>query len=273
MSGQIIGLHQWFESPPGQYLLAWEQAQFDAAVADIFGYHSLQLGLPRVQGLRANRMPHQWLALGHEALHDAPSAPAAVVDLQSSPQYCAVHLLADPVALPFSEASLDLIVMPHTLELSVDPHAALREAARVLVPEGRVVISGLNPASLWGFRQQRARLYQRLGKGQLYLADVGEFIGYRRLRDWLQLLNFEVELAHFGCYRPAVRSAQWLERFGWMDAVGEKSWPILGAGYFLVAVKRVHAMRLLGPAWRNNRQRAGAAVPVAHRVVRRDKTG
>src|SRR5258706_214168 len=62
MSGQIIGLHDWFETPPGRYLLAWEQAQFDQAVADMFGYHALQLGLSEVQGLRANRMPHRWLA-------------------------------------------------------------------------------------------------------------------------------------------------------------------------------------------------------------------
>lgn len=57
--------------------------------------------------------------------------------------------------------------------MSIDPHAALREVERVLVPEGRVVISGLNPTSLWGLRQRRARVYQRLGKGTLYLPDVG----------------------------------------------------------------------------------------------------
>ena len=241
---EVIGLHHWFDSPPGRYLLAWEQARFDEAVADIFGYHSLQLGMPLLQGLRANRMPHQWLALEHG------------VEGQATP-----HLLADPVALPFAPASLDLVVLPHTLELSVDPHAALREVERVLVPEGRVVISGLNPASLWGLRQRRARLF----RGSLYLPDVGEFIGHRRLRDWLRLLNFEVESARFGCYRPAVRSAQWLERFGWMDALGEKWWPILGAAYFIVAIKRVHGMRLLEPAWRTGRQRAAGTVPVANR--------
>ncbi|RZI89115.1 MAG: SAM-dependent methyltransferase, partial [Variovorax sp.] len=26
MSGQIIDLQEWFETPPGRYLLAWEQA-------------------------------------------------------------------------------------------------------------------------------------------------------------------------------------------------------------------------------------------------------
>ena len=258
-------MHHWFDSPPGRYLLAWEQARFDEAVADIFGYHSLQLGLPLLDGLRANRMPHQWLALGQEAVDGSITfleAGSGVGALQRR----AVDLLTEPVALPFPEASLDLLVLPHTLELSIDPHAALREVERVLVPEGRVVISGLNPASLWGLRQRRARVYQRLGKGTLYLPDVGEFIGYRRLRDWLRLLSFEVESARFGCYRPAVRSTQWLDRFGWMDPLGEKWWPIFGAAYFLVAVKRVHGMRLMEPGWRTQRQRAAATVPIANRA-------
>ncbi len=266
MSDQIIGLHHWFASAPGRYLLAWEQARCDEAVADIFGYHSLQLGLPMLDGLRTNRMPHQWLALGADEA-GSPGSAVAGHDMSGCGQRChVVDLFADPVALPFAEASLDLVVLPHTLELSIDPHAALREVVRVLVPEGRVVISGLNPASLWGLRQRRARIYQRLGGNSLYLPDVGEFIGYRRLRDWLQLLSFEVESAHFGCYRPAVRSAHWLERFGWMDRLGDKWWPIFGAAYFLVAVKRVHGMRLLEPAWRNNRQRSAATVPVANRA-------
>lgn len=263
-------MHHWFDSPPGRYLLAWEQACLDEAVADIFGYHSLQLGMPLLQGLRANRMPHRWLALGQEGMWLAPTtaAGAAEEDTRVSGRHLAADLFAEPVALPFADGSLDLVVLPHALELSIDPHAALREVERVLVPEGKVVISGLNPASLWAMRQRRARIYRRLGnKGApLYLPDVGEFIGYRRLRDWLRLLSFEVESARFGCYRPAVRSAHWLERFGWMDTLGEKWWPIFGAAYFLVAVKRVHGMRLLEPAWRTSRQRAAATVPVANRA-------
>ena len=267
MSDQIIGLHHWFASAPGRYLLEWEQARYDEAVADIFGYHSLQLGLPVLDGLRANRMPHRWLALGAAEAAGGPSIIASDAERAcTGRRRHVVDLLADPVALPFAEASLDLVVLPHTLELSVDPHAALREVVRVLVPEGRVVISGLNPASLWGLRQRRARMYQRLGGNNLYLPDVGEFIGYRRLRDWLRLLSFEVETAHFGCYRPAVRTAPWLERFGWMDPLGEKWWPIFGAAYFLVAVKRVHGMRLLEPAWRHQRQRSVATVPIANRT-------
>ncbi|WCM86303.1 class I SAM-dependent methyltransferase [Acidovorax sp. NCPPB 3576] len=268
MSDEIIGLHHWFDSSPGRYLLAWEQERYDELVADVFGYHALQLGMPGLQGLRANRMPHRWLALGAEdtLLWTDEAAGWHAAGALGSGEPVEPALLADPVALPFSENSLDLVLLPHALELSIDPHAALREVQRVLVPEGRVVISGLNPVSLWGLRQRRARLYQRLGAGgQLYLPDVGEFIGHWRLRDWLRLLNFEVESVSFGCYRPAVRSAPWLERFDWMDGLGARWWPILGAAYVVVAVKRVHGVRLLGAPWRRSPKGAAAPVPVANR--------
>jgi hypothetical protein len=37
---------EWFCSPPGRYLLQWEQEQFDVVVADLFGYLALQCGTP-----------------------------------------------------------------------------------------------------------------------------------------------------------------------------------------------------------------------------------
>lgn len=253
MSNQIIDLQDWLQTPVGRYLLAWERIQVDEAVADIFGYHALQLGVPELDGLQANRMPHQWLATETLTEHGdgVPGRPS---------------LLCDFTALPFPAASLDLVVLPHTLEFSIDPHATLREVERVLVPEGRVVICGLNPMSLWGLRQRRARLYQKMGVGNLFLPDAGEFIGYWRLRDWLRLLGFEVEVADFGCYRPGVNSEAWLQRFEWMDRAGPRWWPILGAAYFIVAVKRVRGMRLLEPGWKAASVRVRKSVPLANRT-------
>lgn len=241
------------------------------AVADVFGYHALQLGWPDIAALQANRMPHQWLALGHPADNAAagmvssagtPLASTSAASTSTSSTTTAA-LVTDFAALPFAEASLDLLVMPHTLEFSQDPHATLREAARVLVPEGRVVICGLNPTSLWGWRQQRGRMARKAGVGSLYLPDGGEFIGYWRLRDWLRLLSFEVESSSFGCYRPAVRSAAWLERLAWMDTLGSRYWPILGAAYCITAVKKVRGMRVLGASWKKSPRRATAPVAVA----------
>jgi hypothetical protein len=158
---------------------------------------------------------------------------------------------------------LDLVVLPHTLEFSADPHATLREVERVLVPEGRVVICGMNPTSLWGFKQSRGHFYQRLGHSRLFLPNGGDFIGYWRLRDWLRLLGFEVEVGRFGCYRPALASEKWLRHFAWMDWLGQRCWPIFGAVYFLVAVKRVRGVTLLSPAWRAARAVAAAPASIA----------
>ncbi len=230
MADQIIGLAQWLSTPPGAYLLAWERAQLAAAVADVFGFHALQLGMPELDALAANRMPHRWLAT------ETPHPKAAFV--------------TNFAALPFPANSLDLVVLPHALELSADPHAALSEVARVLVPEGRVVICGFNPMSLWGLRQQRAHLLRRLGVNRLFLPQATEFIGYLRCRDWLRLLSFEIEDDQFGCYSPALSNEAWLQRFAWMDRAGARWWPFFGAVYILVAVKRVRGMTLLNPAWK-----------------------
>jgi SAM-dependent methyltransferase len=252
MTEKIIGLTEWFATPPGRYLLDWEQDRFDLAVADVFGFNALQLGLPELDALRANRMPHRWLAMPEG---DAPL-----------PESARVALVTDAAALPFPEASLDLVVLPHTLELSADPHQVLREVERVLVPEGRVVLTGFNPASWWGVRQGRARAMRRVGlSSRLYLPEAGDFIGPGRLRDWLRLLSFEIETEAYGCYRPAVRTDKWLHRLRWMDRAGERWWPIFGAVYVTTAIKRVRGMRLLGPAWKPRRVPATAPVPLANR--------
>ena len=228
-----IDLAAWLQTPPGRQLLAWEQAQVDGAVADLFGFHALQLGLPELDGLQANRMPHRWL-VGRD-------------------------LAADFDALPFESASLDLVLMPHALELACDAHALLREVERVLRPEGRLIIFGLNPASLWGLRQKLGGLKRR---GDPYLPRSGEFIGYWRLRDWLKLLSLDVEAARFGVYRPPLRSEAWLQRWGWIDGVGSRWWPVLGAVYFIQAVKRVQGARMIGLA-RKGRLAAKKATAVA----------
>lgn len=266
MSGQIIGLQDWLTTAPGRYALAWETAQYQRAVADMFGYHALQLGLPALLGLHSNRMPHRWLAsdvLHPSAAAEVPEEAAKDAAAGASPR---IALLTDFAALPFPASSLDLVLLPHTLELSADPHETLHEVERVLVPEGKVVITCFNRASFWGLRQRRARLYQRLGLGELYLPESGDFLGYWRLRDWLRLLSFEVESVAFGCYRPALRSEQWLARFAWMDRVGERWWPILGSVYFVVATKRVRGMRLVGRAWKKPLAMANAPVSVANQV-------
>jgi hypothetical protein len=144
----------------------------------------------------------------------------------------------------------------------------LREVERVLRARGPLVISGFNPASLWGLRQRVARAAGPSAWARPPLpAAGGDFIGYWRLRDWLRLLAFDLEggpvrlLAAAAEHRALAAAV-----CDWMDRVGERWWPVLGAAYMLVAVKRVRGMRLVGLAHRQATcARAGAVVAHAGR--------
>jgi SAM-dependent methyltransferase len=265
----IIELGAWLQTAPGRYLLEWEQDRLDLAVTDAFGFHALQLGLPELDGLRANRMPHRWIATDSLVVPELLPLPPPRDGLSTTQQADdPVGLHCEFDALPFPQNSLDLVVLPHAMELARDPHQTLREVERVLVPEGRVVIAGFNPTSLWGLRQRAGRMKRGMGLSReksLYLPRAGEFIGYWRLRDWLRLLGFEVEIGRFGCYRPPFESDRWLQRCAWMDPVGDRWWPVLGAVYFLVAVKRVRGMRLIGLVKNERRKAKASAAVVANR--------
>lgn len=242
----IIAFSRWLDTPPGHYVHDWEQRMFDHAVADIFGFNAVQIGLPELDGLASNRIPLA-LYVGHAAVSTGQMAARSLQH----------QILTDYEELPFAAQSLDLVVLPHTLEFISNPHQLLREVERVLIPEGQVVISGFNPRSLWGLRQRIGRHW-----GTPFLPQEGRFISLHRLKDWLKLLSFEVERGWFGCYRPPCRTETWLARTAFMEKAGDRWWGYAGATYLLVAVKRVRAMRLVGPAWKERKARARAAAIV-----------
>ena len=175
----IVELAEWFQTPPGQYALAWERAQFDAAVADVFGYYAWQVGLADMNLLRANRMPFKGY-VGTET-----PTPDSIAGWQSR------VVLAQPEALPFESQSVDLLILPHAFECAAEPHNVLREVERVLVPEGRVVISGFNPWSMWGARTRMPGMEPWLPQ------PPSSQVSLPRLKDWFKLLSLEVEQSHF----------------------------------------------------------------------------
>jgi SAM-dependent methyltransferase len=247
----IVHLWEFLRQPAGRYLLAWEQRQYDAAVADIFGYHALQLGLPELDALRENRMPLRFCA-----------SDRLLPELNVMSGHTQVAVIAHFEELPFASQSIDLVVMPHVLEFADEPHQVLREVERVLVPEGQVVITGFNPASLWGARQYLARL-----GATPFLPRAGQFIGLPRLKDWLKLLSFEVNRGRFGCYAPGCRTEKWLARWSFMEKAGDRWWPVLGSVYMLTAVKRVRGMRLVGRVRNWRHERNVALQPIASRAL------
>lgn len=231
----IPGLERWLETPQGRYVRAWEQAALDAMVADVFGFNALQCGLPQCDFLRANRVP-----LRQKAGDSGP-----------------VDVVCDLAALPFASHSTDLLVLPHVLEFSDDPHQILREVERVLIPEGQAIVVGFNPLSLWGLR----RTLNRSGE----FPWNGHYLTMQRLKDWLKLLGFEVDGGTFGCYAPPCEHPHWLQRWHFLETAGHRWWGFSGGVYILRAIKRTRAMRLITPNWREKTVRAKLLRPVAHK--------
>ena len=232
----IRGIEDWLDTPQGRYVMSWEQEKIDAVVDDLFGYNALQLGLPQLKLLACNRIPLRQIA-----------GESGDVDV-----------LCDLRELPFAANSIDLVVMPHMLEFHDDPHQILREVERILIPDGQLVLTGFNPISLWGLRK-------KLPNCPPAFPFNGSYLSVLRLKDWLQLLNFEVDRGNFGCYAPPCVQARWLKRWHFMEVAGDRWWSFAGGVYLLRAIKRVRGMRLIMPAWNAAKPAAKALRPLTHK--------
>lgn len=228
-------LHDWFQSPLGVYLLAQECVWLNQVTPDIFGYHAIQLGLPAFDLLRESRIVHR-----------VTVSP----EVARQPN----HVQAQFHELPFDTQSIDLCVLPHVLEFSAIPHEVLREIDRVLRPEGRVLVLGFNPWSLFGTR----KLWT--SKGYPW---QGQFVSLVRIKDWLQLLGLEPASGRLACYIPPCETEKWQRRFRFMEPTGDRWWGVAGGVYMLEAIKRVQGMRLIAPVWSDKKIRERKFATVA----------
>jgi len=228
-------LRDWFAVEPG---LAVASAEFDLAadaLSNLFGYHILQLGNPyRTPLIACSRIQNQ-------------------VVLATSPSCTGISLRCVDDALPVQAGSVDVLVLPHVLEFARSPHAVLREAERVLIPEGHLALLGFNPWSCYG-------LWRRAAGWRGQLPWRGRFVGMTRLRDWLTLLGFEIERCEKISFRPPLARASLHARLEIVERLGQHFWPVLGNVYFVLARKRVVAVRPIRARWAKQRRLPAAGV-------------
>ena len=235
-------LREWFDAPLGRSLQSMEA-------------HHLRAVLPNLYGTVAAQLGH----IGQLDLMDACIAPTRILlDYHAGPKGCAVRGL--PEALPLDTKSADVLILPHTLDFCDDPHQVLREASRVLRPEGHVVIIGFNPMSLWGFR----RLVARRPRAAPW---CGKFFRLSRIKDWLALLDFETTHGTMLYYRPPLRNEGFMHRLHFLDKMGDRWWPMMAGAYLVVAKKRVLGVTPLPLSWKAKRAVARAAAQPAARGI------
>jgi SAM-dependent methyltransferase len=201
---------------------------------DVFGLELLQLGEwgRGRELLRASRTRRQCLI--------GPGGQGGEVP----------DIIARPASLPIATGTIDAVLLPHCLEIEPDPHAVLREADRVLLGEGHLIVLGFSPWSLWGLRTAASRS----GFPPRFSRPLSE----GRLRDWLVLLGYEVSAVHRYLYvlpmepRARARVPRMLRR-GLFN-------PLPAGAYLLKARKRVYALTPIRPRRRDPQTLLGGLV-------------
>ena len=201
--------NEWLKtSAAGRALCAAENEFFAAESREIFGQTAIQLG------------GNIW-----QTLENAQVSRKIVVG-QSLDDEC--HFVADWQQLPLSSESIDAVILPHSLNFHAHPHTLLREVYRVLRGEGRLIITGFNPLSLWYFSPKCGKI----------LPPRQRFIQLARLKDWLALLGFELNTGRFMQYTPPISDINLLKFLNFINLAGDRWLPSCAAVYGISAIKR-----------------------------------
>ncbi|MDF7680071.1 class I SAM-dependent methyltransferase [Enterobacteriaceae bacterium ESL0689] len=203
-----IAPENWSSMPCGEYYCRLLEQQMRPWLAKLYGSHLLKIGNLSAQiNTEACAIPHQ-----------------VNISLQGSP----LQVKANPLYLPFAEKSVDACLLVHILPWCHDPHRLLREADRVLIDNGWLILSGFNPISLMGLR----KLVPLAGKSVPWNSRM---FTLKRQLDWLALLNFEV--LHYGCYGVLTGSDH-------VDRLLNTHLPLFGRLQLVVARKRTLPLTL-----------------------------
>jgi hypothetical protein len=232
-------LSEWLETASGRQLVGLEQQHLRAVLPGLVGFRLLQVG--------------RW-GFGAGCYENSQMLQHWVVDGAAHPE---VHARFDGRTLPMASRSIDVAVLPHSLELVRFPHRLLREVDRVLCLHGHVVIHGFNPLGLWAARQ-------RIPVGKVRFPSGARFYSSNRMRDWLELLDFEVvDERRYGMAYP------WTgEERGIAASLGRAVSGPLCQAYQMLARKRVVPVTPIRQRWRRPAVVTPAALPEArvHRI-------
>lgn len=127
--------------------------------------------------------------------------------------------------------SVDLVILPHTLELVQSPQKLLNEACRTVKPSGSIIIMGFNPTSLWGVR----KTWQENHK----LPKASRFLSPNTINKWLGLADFEFIKKDMLLFRPPIENQKVFEKLNVLETLGAKSNAFFG-GIYVITAKAKH---------------------------------
>nr|VFK47196.1 MAG: Methyltransferase domain-containing protein [Candidatus Kentron sp. TC]VFK47479.1 MAG: Methyltransferase domain-containing protein [Candidatus Kentron sp. TC] len=197
------------------------------SLGSLFGYHLLQVGrLGDADLLTHSRIPHCFI-VETDGDRVVPGYPC---------------LWAEPEALPIASDSIDAIILPHVLEFSPHMRAIVKEAKRVLVAEGHLLILAFNLPSLVGVWHL---LFGSEKEAPWVPCRGGRFPGFGRIKGWITAMGFDVISVQRHFFRPTTRIGALMNHgkpsdpLRFLDTIGPRFWPFFSGAYLLIAKKRV----------------------------------
>jgi len=225
-------MRRWYAEGLGEVLAREERTALQQVLPMLFGYHLVQLGYLYDTDYLAES------CVRHKVVADPD------LTLPASQRM----LLADAAQIPLASDSVDVVILPHTLEMHPQPHQVLREVERILIPEGHVVLLVFNPWSLWGMRRA-------LTFGENKQAPwCCRFINPIRTKDWLEVLGFQVREVRTFFHRPPIGHPEVQRWMAPLDGWGERLWPAFGGVTLYVVRKRVIPITPIKPRWQRKRR-------------------
>ena len=216
-------IDEWYLAETGQYLFDEIEASINPILSTTFGYYSLQIGC---HGM-AERLQESCRVKHRFTLDELDSG---------------AKVRANPSMLPVASDSVDLVILMHHLSNTSEPHAVLREAFRILIPEGKLVIIDFNPVSLWGLRH----FFQSWLD---YVPFTGHLYTARRIDDWMRLLGFDQDRQIRVGYLPPIQRPSVIRHLGWLEKSMRKVLPALGAVNLLVYSKNIAPLTPVRHRW------------------------
>jgi len=236
-------ISRWLASPFGQTLLLQESRLVESTLDGMFGEQFLQIGA--------------WGQRGGFARFARTQRAATLIGMDSNADGDAVGHFH---RLPVATGSVDVVLLPHTLDFVDDRSSAIiREADRVLTPHGQLIVLGFKPGGLWGLR--------RLLPGAGIPPDSCDLLSDAKLTDWLQLLDMRIHGVTRYFFRWPLSGNRGLLSARW-ETIGRRFWPELAACYMLVAQKRVVTLTPVQKPWRARPQVVGGIAKPTTRVSR-----
>ena len=223
----LNGIRDWYQTEAGALVSHSVEQHVWQLSACIFGYVAIQVG-------------HVFDDC--DLLQNCTIGQKIVLDRSFQ-----TDLVAEPTALPLPNDSVDLVLLPHTLDFVADPHQVLREVERSLVPEGHLIIIGFNPLSFYGLW----RLFLSRRKSSPWDAN---FYSTKRIRDWCSLLGFDELNLQFSAHLPPFKRIQSWKRMQSLNRVLQKNLAHSGGVYIFVARKRIATLTPLKRPWSASEQ-------------------